>query len=236
MAQLVKTVQGLAIASVKTTQGLAIASAKTILGVDNTGGGGGTPTFVQDDGSSFDPWGTARSTTFGSSTVSGNMIIVAYGGSNASSLVASDNKGNSYTTVVDGATSGAAIAYAMNITGGASHQVTATVTSNGNAAHMIVLEYSGITTSSAFDQGAQSSGFVANSSVTTGSISQAVELLFGALLYGGTATAGSGFTLRHNQGGLWTEDKNSAATGAQTINFTHAEGSAGISGATFKAS
>lgn len=38
MAQNVKTVQGLAIASVKTLQGLAIASAKTILGVDNTGG------------------------------------------------------------------------------------------------------------------------------------------------------------------------------------------------------
>lgn len=38
MAQLAKTVQGLAIASVKTLQGLAIASAKTIMGVDNQGG------------------------------------------------------------------------------------------------------------------------------------------------------------------------------------------------------
>jgi hypothetical protein len=37
MAQLVKTIQGLAIASCKTTAGLAIASAKTIMGVDNTG-------------------------------------------------------------------------------------------------------------------------------------------------------------------------------------------------------
>lgn len=42
MAQLVKTVQGLAIASVKTFQGLSIASAKTVMGVDNTAGGGGT--------------------------------------------------------------------------------------------------------------------------------------------------------------------------------------------------
>jgi len=39
MAQNVKTIQGLAIASCKTVQGLAIASAKTILGVDNTSGG-----------------------------------------------------------------------------------------------------------------------------------------------------------------------------------------------------
>lgn len=47
MAQLVKTVQGLAIASVKTAQGLAIASVKTILGVDNTSGG--SPNAFSDD-------------------------------------------------------------------------------------------------------------------------------------------------------------------------------------------
>lgn len=41
MAQLVKTLNGLAIASVKTWNGLAIASAKTINGLDNTAGGGG---------------------------------------------------------------------------------------------------------------------------------------------------------------------------------------------------
>jgi hypothetical protein len=40
MAQLVKTFNGLAIASVKTVAGLAIASVKTIKGVDNTAGGG----------------------------------------------------------------------------------------------------------------------------------------------------------------------------------------------------
>lgn len=40
MAQLVKTVSGLAIASVKTGNNLAIASIKTIQGVDNTSGGG----------------------------------------------------------------------------------------------------------------------------------------------------------------------------------------------------
>lgn len=41
MAQNVKTLQGVAIASVKTVQGVAIANVKTIQGVDNTGGGGG---------------------------------------------------------------------------------------------------------------------------------------------------------------------------------------------------
>lgn len=43
MAQLVKTMAGLAIASVKTVNGLAIASAKTIAGLDNTGGGSDVP-------------------------------------------------------------------------------------------------------------------------------------------------------------------------------------------------
>lgn len=42
MAQLVKTVGGLAIASVKTAMGLAIASVKTVNGLDNTAGGGGS--------------------------------------------------------------------------------------------------------------------------------------------------------------------------------------------------
>lgn len=39
MAQLVKTVQGLAIASVKTVDNLAIASVKTVMGLDNTASG-----------------------------------------------------------------------------------------------------------------------------------------------------------------------------------------------------
>lgn len=46
MAQNVKTVQGLAIASVKACAGLPIASAKAIMGVDNTGGGGFVPTDI----------------------------------------------------------------------------------------------------------------------------------------------------------------------------------------------
>lgn len=45
MAENVKTVNGLAIASVKTFDGLAEASCKTIMGVDNTSGGGGSWTY-----------------------------------------------------------------------------------------------------------------------------------------------------------------------------------------------
>lgn len=59
MAQNVKTVQGLEIASVKSVQGLAIASAKTILGVDNTGGGTGEFVTSSPSGGTrndFDGW------------------------------------------------------------------------------------------------------------------------------------------------------------------------------------
>lgn len=41
MAQNIKTVQGITLASTKTIQGIAIANIKTIQGIDNTGGGGG---------------------------------------------------------------------------------------------------------------------------------------------------------------------------------------------------
>lgn len=47
MAQNIKTIQGVALASVKTIQGIAIASIKTIQGIDNTAGGG--PNAFSDD-------------------------------------------------------------------------------------------------------------------------------------------------------------------------------------------
>ena len=53
MAQLVKTLGGLAIASVKTVGGLAVASVKTIGGLDNTSGGGGPTLVAQDNFDSY---------------------------------------------------------------------------------------------------------------------------------------------------------------------------------------
>lgn len=74
MAQNVKTVAGIALASVKTVCGLAIASVQTIAGVDNTGGGGG-PTLVASD--NFDAY--AGATDLGSEAnwvaTSGNIEV-----------------------------------------------------------------------------------------------------------------------------------------------------------------
>src|SRR5688500_16765287 len=113
-------------------------------------------------GATFDPFGTARSVTVGVTTTSGNAIIAIYHGSNSGSLVVTDNKGNSYTTHLGGGTSGFAIASALNITGGATHSVTFTVTNNANIGMITVLEYSGLATSSAFDQSCEVNNFIAN--------------------------------------------------------------------------
>jgi hypothetical protein len=237
MAQLVKTVQGLAIASVKTAQGLAIASVKTIMGLDNTSGGGGTPTFIQDDGQTFDPFNTARTVTFTSNTTAGSMVIAVYRGGNADELTVTDNNGSTYVMCVPGTASGIAIHAAYNITGRAGHVVTFTLgTTNSNSGDIVVLEYSGMAAASAFDVGAEDNIFTANASINTAAIAQAVELIFGAYSSSATPTAGAGFTLRINQGVLWTEDKNSAAIAAQTVNFVNAEANVSIAAATFKAS
>jgi hypothetical protein len=201
----------------------------------NAGGGGATPAFVQDDGNSFDPFSTARSVTFTSSTTAGSMILVLYRGSDVDDVTVTDNKGGSYTQVA-GSTASIGVYVAYNTAGGASHQVTVTLgSSSPNPGHIIIMEYSGIAAAAAFDQSAeQAAAFVANSSVTTGATTQASELIFGALATTVSPTAGSGFTQRMTQGTITAEDKVVAATGAQTINFTHAEATASLVGATFK--
>lgn len=77
MAQLVKTMAGLAIASVKTVNGLAIALVKTVAGLDNTsGGGGGAPEFYQAASGSTGP--SQSITTSGALTNGYAVFIDAY--------------------------------------------------------------------------------------------------------------------------------------------------------------
>lgn len=75
--QLVKTVNGLAIASVKTVDQLAIASVKTVDGLDNTssGGGGGPYTFVKSQGNVFESPGTTMTNILPTVTA-GNLIVI----------------------------------------------------------------------------------------------------------------------------------------------------------------
>jgi hypothetical protein len=202
-----------------------------------SGGGGGTPTFIQDDGATFDPFNTVRVVAFEDETTAGSMIIAVYRGGNSSGLTVTDNNGSSFAQCVDGAASGIAIHAAYNIAGRSGHEMTFTLAvGNSNSGNIAVFEYSGCATSAAFDVGDDKNEFVSNISINAGTTSQAIELVFGAFSSGATPTAGAGFTLRINQGSLWTEEKIVTSIGAQTVNFTHAEANASIAAATFKGS
>lgn len=97
MAQLVKTVQGLAIASVKTAQGLAIASAKTIMGVDNTAGGGASA-FVFSQTASGSDAGALASVNFGTAIPAGCLIYcyIKFEGTGSVSGI-TENGGGTFT-------------------------------------------------------------------------------------------------------------------------------------------
>lgn len=81
MAQLVKTVQGLAIASVKTVQGLAIASVKTVQGVDNTSGGTPTVSVVGATQQNVSITSTTIATPTTIDVVAGDLIVFSFGAS-----------------------------------------------------------------------------------------------------------------------------------------------------------
>lgn len=91
MEQLVKTDDGLAIASVKTVAGLAIASVKTIDGLDNTSSGGGGIALV----ATVKARNVSGGTTGAIDTTGANLIVVAISGFNAPTLV--DSKTNTWT-------------------------------------------------------------------------------------------------------------------------------------------
>ncbi len=125
MAQLVKTIQGVAIADVKAVHNLGIASAKTILDVDNTSVGG-TPALI----ASVEENGTANTVTTGAiDTTGANFIVVSvafYSGVSANGTL-SDSKSNTWTALTGqtaGATGRNRLYYFRGGTVGGSHTFT----------------------------------------------------------------------------------------------------------------
>jgi hypothetical protein len=132
MAQLVKTVQGLAIASVKTVQGTAIASVKTVQGVDNTASGGGPFVFIVSGSagsSNSDSVTTSSADTTGAECIA---ISVSSYQPNAQPTV-SDSKSNTWTAATEytGVTLvRTRIYYCFNPTVGSGHTFTASGTAS----------------------------------------------------------------------------------------------------------
>jgi len=176
---------------------------------------------------------TSFSAEFSTPTTSGNAILVGvtYGNVNPA-ITVTDSQGNTYVQAINIYDSshrqGSAIFYALNITGGASNQIT--VKFNSSVAYLAVgiHEYTGFATSSALDVTSAIRG--SGNSVSSGPATTTAggDLVFGCGVEdvqgsGDTFTAGSGFTKRADLGiaaGYADEDQVQGAAGSIAATWT----------------
>jgi RHS repeat-associated protein len=164
---------------------------------------------------------------FASANQAGNLIIAEVDFPSTSTFTSiSDSKGNTYVQIGAEQTTGFSIKsrlyYAKNIASG-TNTVT-TVVSGSPAYHELYIhEYSGLDTTSPLD------GFSVNAasstSFTSGNVTTnfANDLLYGAEIDSGGASAGTGWTTRSTLDGNVVADKNGAAAG----NYAYAGTSSG---------
>jgi len=170
--------------------------------------------------------GSSLSATFGSATTTGDAIVVGINWYNDTTISSvSDSNGNTYnlvTTVTQTSTHKAALYYALNITGGASHQVTVTFSGSSDAG-ISVAEYSGFATSGALDQYAGASG-ASGTALNSGNVTttQATEMLigWGSAWNSVTFTPGTNFTERTDNYAASLEDRYVTSTGTYAATFT----------------
>ncbi len=191
--------------------------------------------FVQSLTAIGDPGtGTYTSAAFGSSTTSGNLIVVTVsddGGTLGGITSVTDSKSNTYTKVpneFDGAST-VSVWYAKNITGGASHTITVNYnTSITFASTCVAQEFSGVDTTAPLDVYTSTGGTgTSTTSGATGTTAQNDELVIGSLAFFGattTVTLGSGYTnlgtTHQTNAGVGMESKVVSSTGTQTATFT----------------
>lgn len=185
---------------------------------------------------------------FSSATTSGNCIVVAVADDSATTTEVTsvtDNKGNTYAALRSPLLSASAVTlstfYALNITGGSGHIITAHLAGASFDATVTAQEFSSISTSGALDVTAGSTGSsTAAASGSTAATSQASEIIVGLAAYGvsGAASLGSGYTNLGNalQAGASSaeESKTVSATGTQSAAFTVPSGPWACVCATFK--
>lgn len=198
---------------------------------------------------------TGTNTIFGSSvttaswtSTSGNILVagieadvVALNG-----ITVTDNKGNTWNRVIStslASTFDLEIWVAYNITGGATHTVTATDNGGGVDSLIIVEEWSGAALAAALDKSAGATGLASTAlnSGATAATTQADELVVGVGVASGnvTMTAGASYSnltkINTTFSTLAFETKVVSATGAQTADMTSGTaGSWACEVATFK--
>lgn len=197
--------------------------------------------FAQNLGDLNTASGTSLSGTFGSSTVSGNMILAAARiGVQGRTQTFSDSKSNTWASPngveLDHAIGNhVSVGYALNITGGAAHQLTVSISGAAASIRMVLWEEAGIATASALDKTHTAIGNETDPSQpdsgATATTTQADEWIFcvAAVDGGGTITVGTGFG--HLIGApagtakkMSAEDKIVAATGTYNGGFTYGAG------------
>jgi hypothetical protein len=173
---------------------------------------------------------TVQTDPFGSINAGNSIVVWIYYNSGVDSVITvTDSANNTYQLAV-GPTSGAGglagfrqeIWVAANINGGSGVAVTASFSGAFATQKSIVAhEYAGLAPFNPVDVTSAAVGASANASSGV-AVTSAPDLIFGAGIFLGTATAGAGFTQRSNLGGNVSEDQRPGATGPAEATFTNA--------------
>src|SRR5262249_31855800 len=112
--------------------------------------------------------------------------------------------------------------YAKNVVGGSNLNVTANFAGAVSSEKSITAhEYSGLDTVAPLDVAAGSNTSGANASTAAVTTRFARELIFGAGLFQGSGSAGTGFTRRSSMASNVTEDKTASSIGSYSATFTN---------------
>lgn len=154
----------------------------------------GTPTSL---GSLSDATGSNTRQLSGKTAPAGALLFVLladHGGSDIGGSAVSDGAGNTYTATTQFIDSGGSIKarafYCLNATALSSTTITGTFTTADPTGKTIHAAYvTGIATASALDvEVVTNAGATANPSVSTGTLAQAAEVIFGMLIMGNAAS------------------------------------------------
>jgi chitodextrinase len=202
--------------------------------------------YVQSKSSASGSPQSSISATFTSAQTAGNLIVVAVGWTNGTSVVTSvtDSRGNTYAlaigpTVFTG-TRSSSIYYAKNIVSASAGANTVRVTFSSSVPFpdLRMAEYSGLDTTNPLDVAAGAAGTGTACSSGAATTTSANDLLIGADDLSGTTTApGSGFTQRQlSSNGHILEDRIVSTVGSYSATATqNASGSWVMQMAAFRA-
>jgi len=170
--------------------------------------------------------GASTSVAFGSSTTTGNTIVVFVIWSNTSTVTVSDTRGNTYvavgTPIAWTSSYRAQVFYATNITGGTNTITARYQTSVSSFGVVYANEYRGVNTANPVDVIKSATGASATLSSGSFTTTSPNDMIYCACVSDNTVTAGSsGFTIRSTAYGNLTEDRVGTTAGAYTVTASH---------------